>query len=170
VIELSCLSIQKKKPFTRRRDLRGLKEPTLSEQILQQTATVKYLGLTLDKGLTWKAQMTNVMNKATGLFGLVRAHLVNLGSETHRVVYLICTVVVGPMLPYGSTVSRQKVRPKVSKTELSKLQILACLAITDAMKMTTTAAMEVLLGLLPRHVMIEAEAQGEIYRLMCYQQ
>jgi hypothetical protein len=38
------------------------------------------------------------------------------------------------------------------------------------MKMTQTAAMEVLLGLPPLNVMIEAEAQAEICRLMCNQQ
>jgi hypothetical protein len=35
----------------------------------------------------------------------------------------------------------------VNKTELSKIQKLACLAITGAIKMIPTAAMEVLLGL-----------------------
>ena len=44
------------------------------------------------------------------------------------------------------------------------------LVITGVMKMTPKAAMEVLLGLLPLHVMNEAEAQAEIYRLMCTQQ
>ena len=34
---------------------------------------------------------------------------------------------------------------------------LDCLAITDAMKMTPTATMEVLLGLPPLHVVIEAK-------------
>jgi ribonuclease HI len=38
------------------------------------------------------------------------------------------------------------------------------------MMMTPTAAMKVLLGLPPLHVMIEAEAQAGIYRLMCTQQ
>jgi hypothetical protein len=42
-------------PFTQKRDLRGLKEPTLSGHTLQLTAEVKYVGLILDKGLTWKA-------------------------------------------------------------------------------------------------------------------
>jgi len=44
-------------PFTRMRDLRGLKEPTLSGYTLQMTTQVKYLGLILDKELTWKAQL-----------------------------------------------------------------------------------------------------------------
>jgi hypothetical protein len=51
-----------------------------------------------------------------------------------------------------------------------QLQRLACLAITGAMKTTPTAAMEVLLGLPPLHVVIEAAAQAGIYRLMCNQQ
>jgi hypothetical protein len=38
------------------------------------------------------------------------------------------------------------------------------------MNTTPTAAMEVLLGLPAFHVMIEAEAQAGIYRLMCTQQ
>jgi hypothetical protein len=47
----------------------------------------------------------------------------------------------------------------VSKKELSKIQKLACLAITGAMKMTPRAAMEDLLGLPALRMMDEAEAQ-----------
>jgi hypothetical protein len=45
--------------------------------------------------------------------------------------------------------------------EFSKLQRLACLAIPGLMK-TPTVAMEVLLGLLPLHVINEEEAQAAI--------
>jgi len=51
-------------PFTRKRDLRGLKVPTLLGHTLQLTTKVKYLGIILDKGLTWKTQPKNMMNKA----------------------------------------------------------------------------------------------------------
>jgi len=51
-------------PFTRKRDFRGLKEPRLSGHTLQLTTEVIYLGLILDKGLAWKAQLKNVMSKA----------------------------------------------------------------------------------------------------------
>jgi hypothetical protein len=44
-------------PFTQKRDLRGLKEPTLSGHTLQLTTEIKYLGSILDEGLTWKAQL-----------------------------------------------------------------------------------------------------------------
>jgi hypothetical protein len=55
-------------PFTRSRDLRGLKELTPSGQKLQLTTEVKYLGLILDKGLTRNAQLKNVRNKAYRAF------------------------------------------------------------------------------------------------------
>jgi hypothetical protein len=42
--------------------------------------------------------------------------------------------------------------------------------IMGAMKTTPTAAMEVLLERLPPHVVIEAEAQAGIHRIMCNQQ
>jgi hypothetical protein len=55
-------------PFTRKRDLRGLKEPTLSRHKLHLANEVKYLGLTLDKGLTWKTQLGNVTKQGLQSF------------------------------------------------------------------------------------------------------
>jgi hypothetical protein len=79
-------------------------------------------------------------------------------------------MVIRPILTYGSTVWWPEVRYNVSRTELSKIKRLACLAITEAMKTTPTAATEVLQGLPPLRVMIEAKTQAGIYRLMCNQQ
>jgi hypothetical protein len=49
-----CLYINPNKmviiPFTRK-DIRGLKEPTLFNNVIQLPSEVKYLGLTLDEGL-----------------------------------------------------------------------------------------------------------------------
>jgi hypothetical protein len=41
---------------------------------------------------------------------------------------------------------------ETSQAELSKLQRMACLGITGAMRMAPTAAMEILLGLPPLHL------------------
>jgi ribonuclease HI len=54
--------------------------------------------------------------------------------------------------------------------ELSKLQRVACLGITGAIKTTPTAAMEVLLGLPPLHLQVEPEAMIGSYRLRCNEQ
>jgi hypothetical protein len=66
-------------PFNQKRDLRGLKEPTLSGHTLLMTIKVKCLGLILEKGLMWKAQLENVRNKAYRPFGPVRANFVKPG-------------------------------------------------------------------------------------------
>jgi hypothetical protein len=47
---------------------------------------------------------------------------------------------------------------------------MACLGITGTMRTAPTAAMEVLLGLLPLHLQMEAEARIGNYRLRCNDQ
>ena len=75
-------------------------------------------------------------------------------------------MVIRPVLTNSSMVWWSRVRYNVSRRELSKLQTLAHLAITGAMKRTPTVAMEVLLGHPPLHAMIQAKAQAGIYKLM----
>jgi hypothetical protein len=47
---------------------------------------------------------------------------------------------------------------------------MACLGITGAIRTAPTAAIEVLLGLPPLHLQLEAEARAGIYRLHCNEQ
>jgi hypothetical protein len=39
----------------------GLKEPNLFSKMIQLSREVKYLGLTLDRGMTWKKQLDKVI-------------------------------------------------------------------------------------------------------------
>jgi hypothetical protein len=79
-------------------------------------------------------------------------------------------MVVRPVITYASTVWWPRIRYTTCRAKLSKLQRLACLGITGAMKTAPTAAIEVLLGLPPLHLAMEAEAQAGIYRLSCNEQ
>jgi ribonuclease HI len=58
-----------------------------------------------------------------------------------------------------------KVKQKTTKIQLGRLQRMACLAITGAMKSTPTAAMEVLLNLTPLDLLIMVEARMALYWL-----
>jgi hypothetical protein len=153
-------------PFTNR-DLRGPKGTNPSRHELQLTSLVKCLGFTLDKGLTWKAHLENVINKA---------HRTCKGTSGKtwalkpRVLHWIYTMVIRLILTYGSMVWWPTVRFNVNRMELNKLQRLACLAITGATRMIPTAAVVVLLGFLPLHVVPEVGAQAGIYRPMCNHQ
>jgi hypothetical protein len=84
------------------------------------------------------------------------------------VIYWIYTAVVRPIVTYAVTIWWPRVKLKTSP-ELSKLQRMACLGITGAMKTAPTAAMEVLLGL-HLHLQVEAEAKVENYGLRCNDQ
>jgi hypothetical protein len=79
-------------------------------------------------------------------------------------------MVVRPIVTYAATVWWHMVKYSTSWAELSKLQRMACLGITGAMSTAPTAAIEVLLGLPPLHLQLEAEARAGIYRLHCSDQ
>jgi hypothetical protein len=79
-------------------------------------------------------------------------------------------MVVRPIVIYAATVWWPRVKFKTSKAELSKLQRMACLGIDGSMKTAPTTAIEVLIGLLPLHLQLEAEAIAGIYRLYCSDQ
>jgi hypothetical protein len=50
-------------PFTRRKNMKGLKEPTLFSKTIQLSSDVMYLGLTLDKEPTWKRSWTTLSTR-----------------------------------------------------------------------------------------------------------
>jgi hypothetical protein len=90
---------------------------------LQLTTEVKYPGPIPDKGLTWKAQLENVMNMAYKMFRTCKGKYGETWGLTPNMVYGIYTKVMRPILTYGSTVWWPRVRYQVSRTKLSKLQI-----------------------------------------------
>jgi hypothetical protein len=103
--ERTQLSINPQKmvviPFTRKRDLRDLKEPTLSGHKLQLATEVKYLGLTLDKGLTWKTQLGNVINKAYRAFWTCKGTFGKTWGLKPKVLHWIYIMIIRSILTYG---------------------------------------------------------------------
>jgi hypothetical protein len=79
-------------------------------------------------------------------------------------------MVVIPILFYVSIIWWPRIKYKISQTKLSKPQRLACLGTTEAIRMATTAAIEVLLELPLPYLKIQAEAQTGIYILNCNEQ
>jgi hypothetical protein len=154
-------------PFTRRRNIKGLREPILFGEKTQLSSEVKYLGITLEKGLTWKKQLDKVINKAYKAFWTCRDTFRKTWGLKPKVIYWIYIAVVRPIVTYAATVWWPRVKFKRSQAELSKLQRVACLGITGAIKTAPTAVMEVLLGLPPLHLQVEVEAMIGNDRLRC---
>jgi hypothetical protein len=59
-------------PFTGKMDIKGLTEPILFSKIIQLSSEVKYLGITLDKGLSGKKQLDKAISKAYKAFWTCR--------------------------------------------------------------------------------------------------
>ena len=145
------LSVNPKKTemvlFTRRRKLDGFKPIRVFGEELNRSTEVKYLGVILDSKLTWQAHLTNKYNKAILTFWQCRRIVGKTWGITPKIVHWIYVAIIRPMLTLVAIVWWSRVELGVAKTMLGKLQRLACLAITGAIRTTPTAAMEILIGL-----------------------
>jgi hypothetical protein len=74
-------------------------------------------------------------------------------------------MVIRPSAFHAALVWWPTVKQKTTKLQLGRIQRMACLTITGAMKSTPAAAMEVLLNLTPLDLLIMAEARRALYRL-----
>jgi hypothetical protein len=98
--------------------------------------------------MTWKRQLDNVINRAYRAFWTCRGTFGKTWGLRPQVMYWIYTVVVRPIVTYAATVWWPRMKYGTSRAELTKLQRMACLGITAAIRTTPTAALEVLLGLI----------------------
>jgi len=87
------------------------------------------------------------MSKAYRTCGTCKGTFGKTWSLKPHVVYWIHTTVIRPMLTYGSIVWLPRLKYKVSRTELRRLERLTCLTTKGAMRMAPTAAVDVLMGL-----------------------
>jgi hypothetical protein len=91
-----------KVPFTKKRVLKGLKELILLGKTIQLSTEVKYLGLTLDKGLTWGAQLDKVTNRAYRAFWTSKGTFGKTWGLKPWVVHRMYTMVVRPIITYDA--------------------------------------------------------------------
>jgi hypothetical protein len=152
-------------PFTRRRKtefhtlyIEGV-EVKLSNE-------VKYLGVILDKRLTWAQHISNLKVKATNAF-MASKSLFNQrwGLKPNMVMWLYQTV-IKPMVTYGSLLWWNRAQQGNNKSILAQIQRMACVAISGALRTAPTVALEAMLDLLPLHLQIKKEAAKEACRLM----
>jgi hypothetical protein len=138
--------------------------------MIQLSSEIRYLGVTLNKGLTWKKQLDKGIDMAYKAFWTCRGTFGKTWGLKPKVVCWICTAMVRPIVTYAATIWWPRVKPKTSQAKFSKLQRMACLGITGAMRTAPTAAMVVLLRLPPLHLQVKAEAKIGSYRLRCNEQ
>ncbi|XP_055715172.1 uncharacterized protein LOC129809388 [Phlebotomus papatasi] len=144
--------------FTNRRKVKIDRVPILygKETIIRDR--VKYLGVILDKKLKWNFHLEEKVNTALRSLWQCRRMIGKTWGLSPKVMHFIYTQVVRPVIGFASVVWWPRVKLKCTVEALNRFQRHACLAITGALRSTPTAALEVLLNLLPLHIFIEQEA------------
>lgn len=163
------LSVNPKKTtvvqFTRKRGNVGTKKLVLYGETLNVVGEVKYLGVTLDRTLTFGPHIEKITTKATRALWMTRRALGAKWGLTPKLTHWIYTVMIRPIITYASFVWWPAVRTQKCRNKLTKVQRLACLGITGVKNSTPTAAMETMLDLPPLHKLVEVEAMMGAYRL-----
>jgi hypothetical protein len=88
-----------------------------------------------------------------------------------KVVHWLYVAIVRPTISFASVVWWPGCQTASTKKKLSKVQRLACLGITGALRTTPTGAMEALVGLPPLDLVIQGEARSTAHRhwsLVCW--
>jgi ribonuclease HI len=152
-------------PITHRYKTTGLKLLKLFETYLPYSSQVKYLGVILDKRLNWEAQLDHITDKAVKSFYACRSLVGRTWGVKPNIMRWIYTQVIIPRITYGSIVWWHRTSIEKFKLKLTKIQRLAALTITGAMKSAPTSALETILGLPPLHLVMEAKAKSCAIRL-----
>ncbi|KAJ8946157.1 hypothetical protein NQ318_004408 [Aromia moschata] len=125
----------------------------------------KYLGVTIDSKLNWNEHIANRTKKATSPMWACRRAFGCTWGLRPRILQWMYTAIVRPVITYGAIVWWPGTRTNKARKQLDKVQRLACLGITSAMRTAPSRAIEVLTGLPPLHLVIEHEAIRSAYRL-----
>jgi hypothetical protein len=153
--------------FTRKRKLEGFFELRFFGRKLQRSGSVKYLGLILDSRLTWREHVDVRVRKAQNSFWACRRVCGGTCGLGPKVCHWLYTSVIRPSVTFASLVCWPGCQTARAKARLSKIQRLARLGITGAVRTTPTCAMEALICLHSLELMVQCEARLAAHHLWC---
>lgn len=163
------LSVNPKKTelvlFTRKRKIPNFRLPRLKGVELPLSSSAKYLGIVLDSKLDWNKNIEERAKKATSaLFSCKRFAGKKWGIKPEMAHWLY-TSIVRPILTYGAVVWWPAVNKKVVTNRLEKVQRMACVGMTGALRTTPTLGLEIMLGLHPIKELVKNIAAKGALRL-----
>lgn len=152
--------------FTKKRITRGLILPKVNGTTLKLSDEVKFLGVKLDSKLSWTPNVNTRCQKAIGILWQCRRIVGRTWGLTPSISMWLYTSVIRPILGYAVVVWWARTELASIQKQLNRVQRLACVMVTGAMKNTPTAALEVLLNLPPLHIFLMGEAMAACYRMI----
>ena len=123
--------------LTRKRKLPASFKPQFLGVKLSLLGSVKYLGVILDSRLSCREHVDVKMRKANNLLWACRTCKARWGLKP-KVVHWLYVAIIWPTIPFVSLVWWPGCQTTSAKKRLSKVQRLASLEITGAIRMTPT--------------------------------
>lgn len=151
--------------FTRRTSLKKMKTIYLDGVEVKQDKQIKYLGVLMDSKLRWHLQEEAAVDKARKAIMVCRRMANKSWGCSPRIMLWMYKMMVLPIVTYGAIAWASRTKLATTKKSLDKLQRLACICITGAMRTCPTAGMEALLDLPPLHRVILNKANETKLRM-----
>ncbi|XP_062715525.1 uncharacterized protein LOC134291594 [Aedes albopictus] len=109
-----------------------------------------------------------IIERATNALWICKRTFGNKWGLRPAMIHWIYTAIIRPRIIYASLVWWTKTKEKCSIKKLEKLQRLATVCTTGAMRSTPTKALDAILNLLPLHQFIQLEADKSALRIKQY--
>jgi len=126
--------------------------------------SMKYLGVTISKSLTWSDHIKARARKCIGTFNRARLTIGREWGLNSNKIMWIHKAIIRPRLSYGAVVWAHRLT-KTQTTLLQRVQRMALLAILRPLRSTPTEAMEVLVGIQPLDMYLKATAEATRMRI-----
>lgn len=151
--------------FTRKYKIPSFTLPSIGGTTLNLSKEAKYLGIVLDSKLSWKRNSEERMKKALNAFYICRRTFGKRWGLRPCIIHWMYTAIIRPILTYGAVVWWEAVQTNSYLSNLNKVQRLACLGITGAIKSTPQVGLESILHLLPIDCFMKCVAAKSAMRL-----
>lgn len=151
--------------FTTKRTITGFKPPKIFGKEILLSQSAKVLGMDFDPKINWNNHIQGRIRKATATLWSCRSAIGKNWGLSPKAMMWIYIAIVRPMLAYAAFIWWPRCKIEAIQKQLAKLQRLALLSITGAMKSTPTAALEALLNIEPLHIYVESMARATCLRL-----
>ncbi len=151
--------------FTRRRKLPTYKPLTVNGEKVEYSDGCKYLGVYIDKKLTWTQHVQEKIDKCKKLLHSVKATVGKRWGVNPQLVRWAYTGIVRPTLAYASHVWWSFTPSKTTITQLNRLSRLACLSIAKVHRSTPTKGLELIYNLAPLEFFLGEQAAKAYLRV-----
>ena len=151
--------------FTNKHKIPDVKPIKLNGVEIPFKDRVKYLGLILDRKLTWKDNLICRIEKASTALYTCRQMVGKKWGLSPKITYWIYTAIVRPILTYGCFVWWNCLNKVSYQNLINKVQRSAGILITGAMKTTSSNALNAILNLMPLDLYTSNVAAVWMHRL-----